>query len=104
MDALKRLQDWYAAQCNGDWEHEYGVEIGTLDNPGWSLSIDLAGTLLEHAGFDNISTLSPESEWIDCRVEQGRFEGRCGPKMLEEMIMVFIRWADAVPHRRGHDK
>jgi Immunity protein 53 len=35
-----RLQVWYLAQCDGDWEHRHGVTIGTLDNPGWSLRID----------------------------------------------------------------
>ncbi len=33
--ALSRLQRWYSAQCDGDWEHGLGVRIETLDNPGW---------------------------------------------------------------------
>jgi ribosomal protein L37E len=36
-DLLSKLSDWYAAQCDGDWEHEFGIHIGTLDNPGWSV-------------------------------------------------------------------
>jgi hypothetical protein len=43
-DALYLLQRWYVAQCNGEWEHSYGIEIGTLDNPGWSLRVDLKDT------------------------------------------------------------
>jgi len=43
-DLLKWLQDWYAAQCDGDWAHEFGIKIGTLHNPGWSVQIDLAET------------------------------------------------------------
>ena len=46
MNALQRLQDWYSAQCNGDWEHQQGVRIESLDNPGWALDIDLADTAL----------------------------------------------------------
>ncbi|GHB54781.1 hypothetical protein GCM10010331_48120 [Streptomyces xanthochromogenes] len=34
-NVLDRLQSWYSAQCNGDWEHEWGIKIDTLDNPGW---------------------------------------------------------------------
>lgn len=30
------LQKWYKSQCDGDWEHEYGIKIETVDNPGWS--------------------------------------------------------------------
>jgi hypothetical protein len=33
-EILPWLQGWYATQCDGDWEHEYGVSIETLDNPG----------------------------------------------------------------------
>ena len=29
MDPLKRLQDWYISQCDGDWEHTYGISIAT---------------------------------------------------------------------------
>jgi hypothetical protein len=27
QDALDRLQAWYADQCDGDWEHDEGIEI-----------------------------------------------------------------------------
>ena len=36
---LEALQHWYESQCDGDWEHEFGVKIGTLDNPGWMVDI-----------------------------------------------------------------
>jgi hypothetical protein len=34
-DLLPRLSRWYAAHCSGEWEHQYGVSIQTIDNPGW---------------------------------------------------------------------
>lgn len=40
-DVLGRLERWYAAQCNGDWEHTYGITIETLDNPGWTFKWSL---------------------------------------------------------------
>jgi len=46
-DNLKWLTQWYLAQCNDDWEHLYGVKIDTLDNPGWSLRIELTGTAMQ---------------------------------------------------------
>jgi hypothetical protein len=45
-DALYLLQRWYVAQCDSEWEHGFGVEIGTLDNPGWCIRIDLNHTAL----------------------------------------------------------
>ncbi|MCX4862385.1 Imm53 family immunity protein [Streptomyces canus] len=47
QDVLGRVQGWYAAQCNEEWEHEWGVKIATLDNPGWTVTIDLEETDLE---------------------------------------------------------
>lgn len=45
------IQKWYQAQCNGDWEHSYGIIIETIDNPGWSITIDLETTELEGKTF-----------------------------------------------------
>jgi hypothetical protein len=50
-DSLRWLMQWYVGQCDNDWEHTYGVEIGTLDNPGWSLKVDLRETALEGRSF-----------------------------------------------------
>lgn len=33
MDILKWLENWYSSNCDGDWEHLYGITIRTLDNP-----------------------------------------------------------------------
>ncbi len=38
---LRKLQNWYAAECDGDWEHQYGIKIDTIDNPGWRVEIEL---------------------------------------------------------------
>jgi hypothetical protein len=32
------LLQWYAAHCDSEWEHTYGVTLDTLDNPGGSQS------------------------------------------------------------------
>ena len=31
MDSIALLQQWYLQQCNGDWEHSWGVRIETLE-------------------------------------------------------------------------
>ena len=41
MNSLEWLQSWYAAQCNDTWEHDHGITIDTLDNPGWHVRIDV---------------------------------------------------------------
>ena len=65
--ALQRFQQWYKAQCNGEWEHSCGVGIATLDNPGWSLEIDLADTPLQHKMFTEVKRdYEQATEWITC--------------------------------------
>ena len=54
VEVLGRLERWYAAQCNGDWEHTYGVTLETLDNPGWYFKVELADTYLSDRAFDAI--------------------------------------------------
>ena len=71
------LQDWYSGRCDGDWEHSYGVRIGTLDNPGWQLDIALEGTELEGASFRKVDrhNSTDENDWTICWVESNYFRG-----------------------------
>lgn len=91
MDVLEGLQDWYISMCNGDWEHTYGIKIENIDNPGWAISIELVGTPLYEVKFDAIKIQrADDDDWVQCRIENGNFEGRCGPKNLKEVIGIFL--------------
>ena len=96
MDELRRLQEWYASQCDGDWEHEYGIQIETLDNPGWSVEIDLAETELEGVEYAAVKDLAPEREWVHTRVEGAKFQGDGGPPMLAVILRHFLEWAATI--------
>jgi hypothetical protein len=97
---LEWLSRWYAAQCDGDWEHSYGVTIDTLDNPGWAVKIDLIGTPLEDAPFDAVVCNldapddDPAVRWHSCKVAEKRFEGAGGADELATIIGVFREWAE----------
>lgn len=95
---LANLQSWYAAQCDDDWEHQFGISIGTLDNPGWSLSIDLTGTLLENKHFPALARKNSDEEWTVCYVNDKKFIGYAGTHQLDELIGVFLTWAKTEPH------
>ncbi len=94
-DVLAGLQKWYSRQCNGDWEHQHGIKIDTLDNPGWQLSVDLEETSLEHCTFTRFVQDRTEADWIVSYVAENRFEARGGPHNLTEMIAIFLDWAEA---------
>jgi hypothetical protein len=93
MSILGELQEWYESQCNEDWEHQFGVSIGTLDNPGWTVIIDLDGTGLADEPFQAIEDLRSGRDWIKCWVENAKFNGAGGPQKLEEILTIFLRWA-----------
>ena len=103
MATLEDLQRWYDAQCNGDWEHSYGIKISTMDNPGWHVEIDLPETLLEDRPFtpvrqEDLRDLdSNDDGWLDCKVEDRRFVGMGGPFQLGRIIDVFLSWAKSLP-------
>ncbi len=97
--ALQRLCDWYLLQCDGDWEHGYGFDITTLDNPGVALKIELHDTYLEAAPYEETKDeYESEDRWMICRLRDGKFEA-CGvPTRLDDMIEEFLRWAEL--HRK----
>ena len=100
MDEITRIQQWYHSQCNGDWEHTSGVKVGTLDNPGLSLEIDLQDTVLENAVFEErrygmgIEAETSGDEWLICKVEKQVFKGFGGPYKLQELMATFLDWAE----------
>jgi hypothetical protein len=89
-DALYLLQRWYLTQCDGEWEHGYGVKIETLDNPGWSLRVELKDTDLERLVIDWSRVERSEHDWLHWRVHDGTYEAFCGPTNLNEAIVAFL--------------
>jgi histidinol-phosphate aminotransferase len=93
------LEKWYLSFCDGDWEHQYGVKITTLDNPGWSLEIDLCETPYRDIPFDE-NKREGEEDWFFCRKKEHIFKGSGGAKNLNEMIGVFRTWINSLPEAK----
>ena len=92
MDEIEWLQTWYQNCCDGRWEHEYGIKIGTLDNPGWRIRIDLAGTPVEGRAMEPIEADRSDTDWLFCKIEEGAFVGHGDPTKLTKMIAIFREW------------
>ena len=93
MDILLKLQNWYKSECDGMWEHGYGIDIGTLDNPGWHVKVDLIGTNLESKHFEEINTDNSVDDWIICKIENKKFIGYGDSQKLKEILQIFLEWA-----------
>jgi hypothetical protein len=94
---LDWLMNWYLSHCDGDWEHGYGPEIGTIDNPGWTLKIPLSGTERDGHEFTRLHhEYDHETDWFTCWTEHNEFHGAGGPLQLAAMIEVFRAWVAEV--------
>jgi hypothetical protein len=96
-DTLRWLMAWYEDQCDGDWEHQFGVEIGTIDNPGWTLKVALEGTQCDGHAFQRLKhNYDHETDWWTCWTEKNEFHGAGGPLQLAAMIETFRAWTEAI--------
>jgi hypothetical protein len=93
---LEWLQQWYRAHCNEDWEHQHGISVETLDNPGWHLTVSLVGTDLQWREFKELKIKRTDEDWVLCRIlgkpDAPTFDAHGGALNLTEMIEVFRRW------------
>ena len=86
-----KLSAWYLEQCNGIWEHAYGVLIDTLDNPGWQVKIDLNDTKFQDAKFETMVIIKSENDWINCQIKDHAFIGVGDPSKLGDILEVFLK-------------
>lgn len=91
-DNLMWLVKWYSSQCNGDWEHSYGVLIKSF-NHGWYVKIDIFETELHDLKFNEVIIDRSENNWINCFVKNKQFIGLSSPFNLIEIIQIFCDWA-----------
>lgn len=92
--SMKTLEKWYSERCNGDWEHQGGVTISTLDNPGWS--VEIAFDDLEVNQLSVVSQFSFERSEGDFAIfsydeTRNIVAFWCGAHNLEEAFDVFFR-------------
>lgn len=101
MSALARLQRWYAAHCDGTWEHHHGISITSCDNPGWWVKVALAGTPLRGTAFAEVADgvdaqRNPtRASWLSCRVEDDVWHGAGDAAKLEVILEAFLAWAES---------
>lgn len=102
MKKFDELIKWWQGKCDGEWEHEFGVVLTSMDNPGWLLKIDVAGEddHILPLGFQ-VSSEFPDGGWIKCHVASGstsgspeehlrHFVGMGGAGNLSDILDVFF--------------
>jgi immunity protein 53 of polymorphic toxin system len=93
---LDALQAWYAAQCDGDWEHRFGVMIASTEASGWELRVDLAGTSLEGNELARRRSARTPDDWLELWCDGFTFRGAGGADNLDELVGAFFDFAGRV--------
>jgi hypothetical protein len=93
LNLITKLMDWYSQQCNGEWEHGSGIDITTIDNPGWMMKVNLRETPLEAAKFEPIGVRKSEDDWIHCQKRDSEFVGAGDPSKLPLILEHFLKFA-----------
>jgi hypothetical protein len=86
LGTISWLQSYLAENSDGDWEHQYGIEITSTDNPGWHVRIDIIGTRFEELLFSGINEKRTSEDWIILSKEEGAVVGSGGPHNLVEIL------------------
>ena len=90
LNVIAEIESWYKQQCNSSWEHQYGISIQTIDNPGWEVKIDLQGTPYSKLKMAQFHCDRSDTDWIYCKIEKGVFCAYGGTMNLGEMLEYFI--------------
>lgn len=86
---IEWIENWYKQNCDGVWEHFYGIKIETLDNPGWGLKVDLDETQYSDMKMKKISVDYGKDDWYTCSIEDNCFFGYGDSSKLREIIKIF---------------
>ncbi|WPQ65181.1 Imm53 family immunity protein [Chitinophaga sancti] len=93
---LTWISGWVRSQCNGDWEHMYGINIGISDNPGWHVTIDLAETNLENIEMV-IQEDKTEYDWYFVKVKNKEYFAAGDLTKLELLLEKFKELVEMHP-------
>lgn len=95
---FRDIIEWYQSHCDDSWEHQYGVRLETLDNPGWQLTVDLIHTDLQGRTMIEVRDgIAPEDHpaapsWIHCFVRDNKFQGACDPTQVARLFEIFTQF------------
>ncbi|MCW6653757.1 immunity 53 family protein [Aerococcaceae bacterium NML210727] len=91
IEGLNYLQEWYTFECDGFWEHLYGVS-GEINAEGHCLmSIDLDETYWDEEPFETIGDVAT----FQCRKEGPKFIGEGKLEHVGIFLQTFKDWIES---------
>ena len=92
MDDLTWLCNWIKNNKTNVLNNALG--IGTLDNPGWYLSVYLTESFIEKKALSFIELDVSDHDWVRCFIKDQRFECPGGPENLSQILYCFRYWIE----------
>ena len=97
---LTRLQNWYLINCDGEWEHAFGISITTIDNPGWTVRINLTDTCLHELKYER-QVDNGDFDWLFIKVKEKVFEAVGDTSKLTNIFEIFLN--EIIPNHADQD-
>ena len=94
MYILEWLQQWFYDNHDEELNYISDIKIEALDNPGWTVEIDLIGTKYENMFNLKMEEDKGDDDWIVCSINRSGFKGAGDSYKLSEIIEVFRRWIE----------
>jgi len=89
FEDLSWLENFFSTLCDGEWEHEYGIKIYTLDNPGWSIEVDLFNTKVHIENKEWELFEKTDSDWYGYMIKDNKFIASGDSRKLQFLLELF---------------
>ena len=99
MEILDWIQDWFKSNCDGDWEKGEGIQITTLDNPGWEVEIDISNTSVANLNLRPIHNQKGAQDWYGVKIENQKFIAAGDAGKLEFLLGLFKEMIETIENR-----
>ncbi len=89
MEILDWIQHWFKNNCDGNWEHNDGIQITTIEKPGWDVEIDISNTSIANIHIPWILNENGAQDWYGVKIENQKFNASGDAGKLKFLLNLF---------------
>lgn len=99
MEILDWIQNWFQENCDGEWEQGSGIQITTLEDPGWEIEIDISTTSIANLEVDWILNEVGTHDWYGVKIENQKFSASGDAGKLEFLLNLFREMIEKIENQ-----
>lgn len=85
---IKWLEDWFLFNCDGDWEHSYGINIYVTDDYNWHVQMDLCNMVFSLKGLPLKVIKNTSNNILNYIIDDEDFVGNASPTNLVKLLKI----------------